>query len=148
VLELMMVVLIIAILITFLAPTFLGASARAKDRAVQSSIRNGFSAAKSIYADEGDYTQATTAALTAAVGGGNLVFVNSGTAPSGNNTLSVDPVNSDFVVLSAHSKSGICFYLSDDATGGGVRYARVAAAGGCAASGAPLPGDPQWMSKW
>src|SRR5664279_38129 len=57
--ELMMVVLIIAILISVLIPTFMGAKRRAQDRAMQSSIRNALTAAKVVYSEHGDYTQAT-----------------------------------------------------------------------------------------
>ena len=64
--ELMMVVLIIAILIAVLIPTFVGAKQRAQDRAMQSSIRNALTAAKVVYSDHGDYTQATVAGLATA----------------------------------------------------------------------------------
>ncbi len=46
--ELMVVVLIIAILIAIAIPTFLGARGRANDRAAQSSLRNGLTAAKTV----------------------------------------------------------------------------------------------------
>ncbi len=46
--ELMVVVLIIAILIAIAIPTFLGARARAQDRAVQSNLRNGLPAEKTV----------------------------------------------------------------------------------------------------
>ena len=55
--ELMVVVLIIAILLAIAIPTFLGAQNKAKDRSAQSSLRNGLTAAKTIYADSSDYTQ-------------------------------------------------------------------------------------------
>ncbi|MFM8236413.1 MAG: prepilin-type N-terminal cleavage/methylation domain-containing protein, partial [Actinomycetota bacterium] len=57
--ELMVVVLIIAILIAIAIPTFLGARERAQDRAAQSSLRNGLTAAKTIFTDNEDYTDAT-----------------------------------------------------------------------------------------
>ena len=55
--ELMVVVLIIAILIAIAIPTFLGARERANDRAAQSSLRNGLTAAKTIFTDGSDYTE-------------------------------------------------------------------------------------------
>ena len=55
--ELMVVVLIIAILIAIAIPTFLGARQRAQDKAAQSSLRNGLTAAKTIYTDSEDYTR-------------------------------------------------------------------------------------------
>ena len=50
--ELMVVVLIIAILIAIAIPTFLGAQDRARDRAAQSDLRNGITAAKTIATDD------------------------------------------------------------------------------------------------
>ncbi len=147
-LELMMVILIIAILIAVLMPVVLGASVRAKDRAMQTSLHNALTAAKTVYSDKSDYTQATTAALSSATGAGAVTFVSSATAPSGQNTVSVGPVNASYIVFGGLSKSGDCFYLSDDASGTGTLYAKMAGAGGCAADGAPLPGDALWKAKW
>lgn len=50
--ELMVVILIIALLITIAIPTFLGARSRAQDRATQSELRNTLTAAKVLYSDE------------------------------------------------------------------------------------------------
>lgn len=61
--ELMVVVLIIAILIAIAVPTFLGARERSQDKAAQSDLRNALTAAKVIYTDNSDYTEATTTAL-------------------------------------------------------------------------------------
>jgi type IV pilus assembly protein PilA len=145
--ELMIVVLIIAILIAVLIPTFVGAKQRAQDRATQSSLHNGLTAAKVIYGDHGDYTEATAAALGTVEPA--LSFVAAGLASSGPNAVSVDPVSSSYVVMAGQSKSGACFFISDDASaaGSGVRYAK-AASGGCTASGAPAPGNPAWGSTW
>jgi type IV pilus assembly protein PilA len=144
-LELMMVVLIIAILIAVLMPVFLGATSRAKDRAMQSSLRDALTAAKVVYTDKQDYTQATPGALTTASGA--LTFVSAATAPSGQNNVSVAPVSASYIVFSGQSKTGNCFYVSDDSSLGTL-YAKMPGAGGCAASGAPLPGDPAWKNTW
>src|SRR5881392_1688371 len=53
--ELMVVVLIIAILIAIAIPTFLGARARAQDRAAQSNLRNALTAEKTYYTDHQTY---------------------------------------------------------------------------------------------
>jgi type IV pilus assembly protein PilA len=53
--ELMVVVLIIAILIAIAIPTFLGMRRRAQDRAAQSNLRNGITAAKAFYTDADSY---------------------------------------------------------------------------------------------
>lgn len=145
--ELMVVVLIIAILIAVMIPTFVGAKTRAQDRAAQSSLRNGLTAAKVVYSDRGDYTLATVAGLTAVEP--SLAFVAAGSASSGPNSISVNPVSTSYVVMAGLSKSGSCFFVSDDssAIGSGVLYAK-AASGGCTASGAPAPGNPAWGSTW
>src|SRR3954454_11677162 len=79
--ELMVVVLIIAILIAIAIPTFLGARARAQDRAAQSSLRNALAAAKTIYTDSDSYTSSSTTAMSAAEGA--LTYVSSGAALTG-----------------------------------------------------------------
>jgi type IV pilus assembly protein PilA len=144
--ELMMVVLIIAILVAVLIPTFVGAKQRAQDRAVQSNVRNAFTAAKVIYSDHGDYTEATVAALAAtepAIG-----FVDATTPSSGPDAVSVDSVSTTYFVAAARSKSGTCYLVRDDASVGGTgeRYARTT--GSCSASAAPAAGDPSWVSSW
>jgi type IV pilus assembly protein PilA len=145
--ELMMVVLIIAILIAVLIPTFVGAKRRAQDRAMQSSIRNALTAAKVVYSEHGDYTQATVAGLTAAEPG--IAFVAAGTAPVGQNAVSIEPVSTTYFRIAGQSRSGACFFLSDDesASGVGVLYA-TASGGSCTASSAPAAGDPSWTTSW
>jgi type IV pilus assembly protein PilA len=59
--ELMVVVLIIAILIAIAIPTFLGMRRRAQDRAAQSDLRNGYTAAKAFFTDDESYTGFTAA---------------------------------------------------------------------------------------
>jgi prepilin-type N-terminal cleavage/methylation domain-containing protein len=144
--ELMMVVLIIAILVAFLVPTFAGAHKRANDRAMQASLRNALTAAKTVYVDKQDYTVATPAALNTE--GLPVKFVDALTAPAGQNEASVDTPSADYIVFGGLSKSGTCFFLADDMSGGGTRYATMGGAGGCPASSAPLPGDPAWQTNW
>lgn len=145
--ELMTVILIIGILIAVLIPTFAGARQRAQDRAMQSSMRNALTAAKVIYSDHSDYTQATVAGLTAVEP--SLTFVPAGTISLGPNVISVDPVSANLIVMAGQARSGDCFFLADnEATGGtGVQYAK-STAGPCTASGAPAPGDPSWAPTW
>jgi type IV pilus assembly protein PilA len=144
--ELMMVIFIIAILIAVLMPVFLGATARARDRAMQTSLRDAVTAAKSVFADKADYTQATPGTLTAQTGA--LTYVSAATAPSGQNTVSVGPISASYIVFGGLSKSGQCFYVADDASGPGTLYAKMGGAGGCAANSAPLPGDAAWQKSW
>ena len=53
--ELMVVVLIIGILIAIALPTFLGARARAQNKAASSDLRNAIAAAKTCYTDHDAY---------------------------------------------------------------------------------------------
>jgi type IV pilus assembly protein PilA len=146
--ELMVVVLIIAILIAIAIPTFLGARQRAQDRAAQSSLRNGLTASKTIFTDQEDYRQATVAALGQVEP--SLTFAVAATDSTGPNNLSVDSSAQSRIVLAALSKSGECFYISDDVTGPGTRYFKQAAANGttCNAAGAPASGNAAWVSSW
>jgi type IV pilus assembly protein PilA len=144
--ELMVVVLIIAILIAVMIPMFVGAKSRAQDRAAQSSLRNGLTAAKVVFSDHADYTLATTTEL--ALVEPNLGWVAAASASSGPNVLSVDPASATYFVVAGLSKSGSCFFLSDDANVGGVGVLYAKAAGSCSASAAPAPGDPAWASTW
>ena len=145
--ELMIVVLIIAILIAVMIPTFVGAKQRAQDRAMQSSMRNALTAAKVVYSDHGDYTQATVAGLAAVEP--SLTFVPAGSMSPGPNVVSVNPANANYIVMAGQSRSGICYFLSDDEgpAGLGVQYAK-GSGGGCNASVAPAAGDPSWGSTW
>jgi len=137
--ELMMVVLIIAILIAVLAPTFFGARDRANDRAMQSSLRNAATAAKAVYVDREDYTDATAARLNTE--GVPVYFVDAATAPTNQNTVSVDDVSSTYIVLSGRSRTGTCFFLSDDVAAVGTRFARRVGGGACNAATAPAVGN-------
>jgi type IV pilus assembly protein PilA len=147
--ELLMVILIIGILIAVLTPVFLGASTRAKDRAIQSSLSNATTGAKSLYLAQSTYGGTTPVGMTAEVGG--LTFVDAGTNPTGQNTVSIfvpPVVGTNLLVLSGQSKSGNCFYVLDDEGAGSTVFSKLAGAGGCKANGAPLPGDPSWKSSW
>jgi type II secretory pathway pseudopilin PulG len=144
-----MVILIIGILVAVLTPIFLGASTRAKDRAMQSSLSNATTGAKSFYLGQSSYGTATPVTLTAEVGG--LTFVDANNDPTGQNTVSifVPPVpGANQLIMSGQSKSGNCFYVFDDEAAGSTLFSKLAGAGGCKASGAPLPGDPSWKSSW
>jgi type IV pilus assembly protein PilA len=126
--ELMVVVLIIAILIAIAIPTFLGARQRAQDKAAQSSLRNTLTAAKTIYTDGEDYTDATPgAAGTLKATEPSLNFV-------ANTVASADPkkvsvlTSTDQITMAAVSKGGTCFAMRDTvapAATAGTEFARV-----------------------
>src|SRR5436190_23144697 len=79
--ELMMVVLIIGILIAIAMPTFLGAKKKAGDKAVQASLRNAFTNAKSIFATQEAYPATAALVTDLTTSEPSLQFVNN-TTPS------------------------------------------------------------------
>jgi type IV pilus assembly protein PilA len=109
--ELMVVVLIIGILIAIAIPTFLGARARAQDRAAQSSLRNTVTSAKVLYTDNEDYSVATDAALGPVEP--SLSFVAAGVASTEPNMVSVSPTGASEFHAAVLSKSGTCWYIRD-----------------------------------
>ena len=113
--ELMVVVLIIGILIAIALPTFLGARARAQDRAAQSDLRNALVAAKTIYTDASTYATATTTGLTAVEP--SLQYSAAGTTlAAGNTTVGVSAAATVWAAARM-SASGTCFGITDLATG-------------------------------
>src|SRR4051794_24105851 len=135
----MVVVLIIAILIAIAIPTFLGARQRAQDKAAQSSLRNGLTAAKTIYTDSekyGDATPGTTGTLVDTEP--SLSYVDGATASNGPKNVSVASTADNLIVMSAESKSGKCFWIRDNTQGPGTEFA--SGTGTCSASGAPAGG--------
>jgi type IV pilus assembly protein PilA len=129
--ELMVVVLIIAILIAIAIPTFLGSRGRANDRAAQSSLRNGVTAAKTIFTDTSTYTGATAAALTAVEP--SLSFLT--TVSTGPKVIQVVLSGANDVILSAQSASNKCYFITDSSTYG-TAFA-MANNGGCTGQTAP-----------
>jgi type IV pilus assembly protein PilA len=117
--ELMVVVLIIAILIAIAIPTFLGARQRAQDKAAQSSLRNGLTAAKTIYTDGEDYTDATPGvAGTLKSTEPSLTFVANDAPSTSAKTVSVLTTTNQ-VTMTALSKGGTCFAIRDTVTPAG-----------------------------
>src|SRR2546425_13318111 len=110
----MVVVLIIAILIAIAIPTFLGARKRAQDRAAQANLRQTVTAAKVIFTDNEDYTQATDTALASAEPA--ITFVVAASASTGPPTVSVRPDATDQFFAAAWSKAKNCWYVRDVTT--------------------------------
>src|SRR5882672_1244492 len=103
--ELMVVVLIIAILIAIAIPQFVGARARANDRATQSDLRNGLTAEKTVYTDTQTYyvSSVSVKAAEPSLRWGTTLLVQVGT--------NTDP--NDTVCLSEKSASGSWFAVGD-----------------------------------
>ena len=93
-----------------IVPTFLGARERAQDRATQSNLRNALTAGKVIYADDGDYSGLTVAAI----GDIEPALTFSSAASAAQGTVSVEVAASNVTVTyAALSDSGECWYLRD-----------------------------------
>jgi type IV pilus assembly protein PilA len=117
--ELMVVVLIIAILIAIAIPTFLGLRRRAQDRAAQSNVRNGLTAAKAFYTDAETYV-----GFTDVVAEGiepSLDFVNGGAASLNQVHIKAIPVGGQELTLTTLSASTQAFCIADSSTAGTVR---------------------------
>src|SRR5687767_6335715 len=104
--ELMVVVLIIGILIAIALPTFLGARARAQDRAAQSDLRNGLAAAKTFFTDDDSYTGFDSSAADAIEPSLNWV---DGNPTAATDELGINANTGSLVVMGRHSTSGAQF---------------------------------------
>ena len=67
--ELLVVIIIIGILLAIAVPSYLGFRDRAANNAMKANLRAALPAAEAYYADNGNYTNMTKAALTAIDGG-------------------------------------------------------------------------------
>jgi type IV pilus assembly protein PilA len=117
--ELMVVVLIIAILIAIAIPTFLGARARAQDRAAQSDLRNALTAEKTVYTDAQTYDGSGANMAKVEPSLGWVGQVGPPVVPA-KLTLSVGDViagDKGLVCISEASKSGTTFSIADISTG-------------------------------
>jgi type IV pilus assembly protein PilA len=145
--ELMVVVLIIAILIAIAIPTFLGARQRAQDKAAQSSLRNGLTAAKTIYTDSETYVDALPSATNTALQDTepSLTFAQAASTQPKAVSVAVDGAN--ILIMGAESKSGKCFWITDNTQGPGTRFASATAAD-CDAGAAPAGYDQATSANW
>jgi type IV pilus assembly protein PilA len=126
--ELMVVVLIIAILIAIAIPTFLGLRRRAQDRAAQSDLRNGLTAAKAFYTDNETYT-----GFNVAEGEATEPSLNWNT-PADPDYIEITQVAAQELTLQRDSASGATFCIADSSTVGTARGVGAAATfGACAA---------------
>jgi type IV pilus assembly protein PilA len=146
--ELMVVVLIIGILVAIALPTFLGARERAQNRAAQSSLRNALVAAKTAYTDDSAYTNADKTGLTLIEP--SLTFLDAADGDStGPTEVAVDisqaATGTDQVwSAAALSEAGGCFYITDDATGGGTSYGDDPTGAACAGADAVGVNGAKW----
>lgn len=140
--ELMVVVLIVAILVSIAVPTFLGQRTTAQDRAAQSALRNGLVAEKSVMAATIAYTDDVTVLQNVEP---SLAFVAS-LAP-GVGQIGVGLNGTDTVCMVVQSQSGTWFGIWDavtDATAFGQASTAAGLFGGSCPSLAPP--TPVWAA--
>jgi type IV pilus assembly protein PilA len=152
--ELMVVLLIIAILLAVMIPTFLGSRDKALNRSAEADLRNALTAAKTLYSDSGDYSGAASATSLQSVEP-SLSFTTGSTSTPGQVSVSV-AVDYETIDLATLSGSGNCFYLQDVASASassGTWYASQSgsnsscvapASGGALSSPSRSPGAAGW----
>lgn len=113
--EVMVVVLIIGILLAIGIPTFLGARARAQDRAAQTNLRSAQTTALIIFTDNADFKDATVTTLSQSEP--TLDFVNGTDASKENSTISFATDGSGKFGAAVRSDSGACFFIYLNAEG-------------------------------
>lgn len=133
--ELMVVVMIIAILMTIAIPALLGARKRSQDSVAKSNVRNALSSAQVVFSDAQAYP--TTATLISDLTADETSLSFQSTASATPKTISVSTnatsdSNGTAVVLASKSKAGSCFFLRRTATA--TEQAEQASTGSCTAS--------------
>ena len=132
--ELLVVILIIGILAAIALPAFLGQQSKGQDADAKSNARNLVSQVESCFATNEDYTQCQTAAQLPNTGldigsGSGQVEVTNATAPN-----PATPTDGTYTIV-AHSKSGINYTITKNASGTSSRTCDKSGKGGCKANG-------------
>jgi type IV pilus assembly protein PilA len=104
---------VIGMMIAIAVPTFLGARARAQDKAAQSDLLNGMAVAKTYFVN-GD-TYSGFSATQASELEPSLSWA--GDLPASRGTVTIDYASGGTVILSAKSDSGTTFCIASDQTG-------------------------------
>jgi type IV pilus assembly protein PilA len=111
--ELMVVVLIIAILIAIAIPTFLGLRERAQNRAAQSNLRNGLTAAKAHFTDQESYVGFNVATASAIEPSLTWNVLAAGSTVEG--AVSIRDVAANTLVLVTVTANGDFFCIGENA---------------------------------
>lgn len=156
--ELAVVILIIGILLAIAIPTFLGVRKSADDRSSQTSVRNAYTNAKTIYSDQNQNSYVAVTAVLLAAAAPEINFVATGTASTDPKMVSFDTTSATQFVAVSHSNSGKCFAVMEvtaltGAINPGVYYMQPATCTAATALGvaAIVPGNgtaAAWGSKW
>jgi type IV pilus assembly protein PilA len=130
--ELLVVILIIGILAAIALPAFLGQQAKGQDADAKSNARNVVSAVKSCYADQQDYALCDDGDKLADSGSepGVEVVTPSG-APTVEGTVGIVAGGGSNFAITALSKSGGTFTITEDTDGISTRSCNSPGEGGC-----------------
>ncbi len=141
--ELMVVVLIVAILVSIAVPTFLGQRTTAQDRAAQTALRHGLVAEKSVMAATIAYTDDVTVLQEVEP---SLAFVASLTPGVGQVGVAVN--GSDTVCVVVQSQSGTWFGIWD-AVQDATAFGKASTASGLFGGSCPslVPPSPVWAAS-
>jgi type IV pilus assembly protein PilA len=142
--ELMVVVLIIGVLVAIALPTFLGARNRAQDRAAQSTLREALTSGRVVFSDNEDYLSATIADFQGV--DTSVQWVPGATSSTAPTTVS-GATTGGVLMLAAFSKSGNCFFVSDDPPRD-TRYGEIAGTSWAACNAANGGAVPVWAPTW
>lgn len=149
--ELMVVVLIIAVLIAIAIPTFMRTRQAANDRAVQSNVRNAFTAARVYYNEHLTYSAAVGDMLPEepSLTWTNTPLVRGVTASTIYIATADYPTSLQTVVVGGRSSDGRCFFIRDvmgGATAGTFFTQDITQSASCVA---PDPtNDALWSPQW
>lgn len=112
--EVMVAIMIIGILAAVGIPTFLGARARAHDKAAQAPVLTALLSAETLNSQAGTFTAATTTALQAGVT--SPTYLDSTTASTGPTLVSIYGHAAGFGAA-VYSNSGTCYMLRQTPAG-------------------------------
>lgn len=130
--EVMVAIMIIGILAAVGIPTFLGARARAHDKAAQAPVLTALLSAETLNSQAGTFTAATTTAMQAGVT--SPTYLDSTTASTGPTLVSIYGHAGGFGAA-VYSNSGTCFMLRQTPTGQ-TYYATASGTANCTGSNA------------
>lgn len=117
--ELLVVLLIIGILLAIAIPTFLGARSNAQSRAAESNLRNGLTAAETVYTQAGNYPAQTTMVTDLGTTEPSLQFTTGTSGSAGQLSVNTDGSNTFMAVNKGDN--GTCYWIwsSKDPSGTG-----------------------------
>ena len=126
--ELMVVVLVIAVLIAIAIPTFLGARAKAEDKAIESDLHQGFLTAKTYYTDNETFLSTDLAGTATAYHAAepSMIFL-AGPATATKETVFVQAATQSSILLVGYSAAGKWMCIGET-VGAGTQYGTSTAA--------------------